>query len=157
VRRSASASSKRKVFEWLQEKLDAAEAGEFSFETLKNYRGYMKNYFLPAFEKMDVREIDDAKLDEFKQSLRQVMGIKTRRNILNALHALGLDLTAHEFGRHSFITQLMQTPGVTPADAQALARHADIRSTLRYCHTDFTRLKDITNRRGNIPQNTTQE
>ena len=76
-----------KLSEWIEMKTAEADAGELSHETLKNYRGYVNNYFMPFFAKYDVREIRFEQVESFKDSLRTVKAIKTRRNILNALHA----------------------------------------------------------------------
>lgn len=285
-----------KIWEWIKEKTEAAEAGEFSFETIKSYRGFVKNYFLSHFGGWDIKEIGDEQIIEFAQSLRTVMGIKTRRNILNGLHAFfawlkrmkviqlipewpeikgdnakprtavdrqtqmgvlqlipechrdviefltetglrsgelcalqvrdvdlkmsraliqrtwsgaklkestktnskdyiivserameiikkhfqdkhphsflfinpetgkcyrakklneiikqaGVNITAHEFGRHSFCTQIARTSGANVFDAQALMRHKDLHSTRKYYHIDVKRISDILNRRGEV-------
>lgn len=79
---------KTKIKEWLDHKIEEAEANELSFETIKNYKGYVNNYFLPFFKNWDVREIRLEQLEEFSDSLRsRVTKIKTRRNILNGLHS----------------------------------------------------------------------
>jgi integrase len=73
---------------WQEMKEDEAEAGEPSYETLKCYKGNVKNFFKPYLGKLNVREVRYEDLERFKDDLRHVKGIKTRRNILNALHAL---------------------------------------------------------------------
>lgn len=76
------------VLKWLNAKKDEKQAGEFSPGTFKNYNGYVKNYFIPFFKDWNIQEIRFEQLEEFKDSLRgRVKGIKTRRNILNSLHA----------------------------------------------------------------------
>lgn len=71
---------------WLDLKTEEAEAGELSFETLKNYRGYAK-YYWTYFNDFDVREIRTNNIEDFISSLRFAnIKIKTRKNILNGLH-----------------------------------------------------------------------
>jgi len=71
--------------EWLEQKIEEYEAGELSPETIRNYRGYVKNHFKPLDE-YDAREIDYPTLENFKDALPRTLRIKTRRNILNALY-----------------------------------------------------------------------
>lgn len=73
---------------WLLMKEDEAKAGELSHRTLVNYQGYVAHYFIPHLGERNVREIKYEDLERFKDELRRVKGIKTRRNIMNALHAL---------------------------------------------------------------------
>ncbi len=75
------------VERWLAMKAEEMEANELAPETLRVYKSYAKNYFLPFFSKYDVKEIGFEQLEAFKDSLRKIRGIKTRRNILNGLHA----------------------------------------------------------------------
>jgi len=78
---------KFQVNTWLNQKIEEQEAGELSPETLKNYKGYANIHFSPLAD-YDVRNIDYALLENFKDGLPKTLKIKTRRNILNALHDL---------------------------------------------------------------------
>ena len=71
------------IEKWLNEKESRERLNELSYGTLRDYRGYVKNYF-HALSMMDVREIKLEHLTEFKDGLDNV-SIKTRKNILNAL------------------------------------------------------------------------
>jgi integrase len=71
------------ISKWLLEKKRKEELGELSNGTIKDYSGYVKNYF-GFFNGLDVREIDLEKLSDFKDTLSEV-SIKTRKNIVNAL------------------------------------------------------------------------
>lgn len=72
---------------WLNQKIEEQEAGELSPETLKNYKGYAKNHFT-SLSGYDSRDISYDVLEIFKDDLPKTLKIKTRRNILNALHDL---------------------------------------------------------------------
>jgi len=71
------------IEKWLNEKENRERLNELSYGTLRDYRGYVKNYFC-YFHGLDVREIALEKLTEFRDILDKV-SIKTRKNILNAL------------------------------------------------------------------------
>lgn len=70
---------------WLQRKEKQESLNELSPGTMKDYRGYVKNYY-HFFSGLDVREITLEHLEKFKDSLDNV-SIKTRKNILNALRS----------------------------------------------------------------------
>ncbi len=72
---------------WLNQKIEEQEAGELSPETLKNYEGYAKIHF-KSLAGFDVRDVSYDILENFKDDLPKTLKIKTRRNILNALHDL---------------------------------------------------------------------
>jgi integrase len=71
------------IAKWQNEKEHKEEVGELSNGTIRDYKGYVKNYF-NFFNGMDVREISLEQLSEFKDTLSGV-SIKTRKNIMNAL------------------------------------------------------------------------
>lgn len=86
------------LYEWMDEKEKAKEAGDLSGETLKNYRGYIKNYYKPHFKGLDIREIESADISKFKNKLQdyaikvehngrkgEKISDKTRKNIMNGL------------------------------------------------------------------------
>ena len=76
---------RRQAAEWLEQKIKEYEAGELSPETIKNYRGYVKNHF-QLLDDYDAREIDYTTLENFKDALPGTLKVKTRRNILTALY-----------------------------------------------------------------------
>ena len=77
-----------KLSEWLDQKKTELEHGELAISTLRHYQSYYDNYFLSYFEKMDCREVTFTELEAFKDHLgKGAIKIKTRRNIMNALHA----------------------------------------------------------------------
>lgn len=61
----------------------------------------------------------------------------------------GLSVVHYEASRHSFVTQLVEA-GHDLAQVKELARHSDIRTTLRYTHLRTVKLRDIVNQRGKI-------
>jgi len=68
---------------WLKEKINREAQGELSPGTLKDYKGYVVNYF-KFYNSIDVRDIRLHELTAFKDTLTSV-SIKTRKNIINAL------------------------------------------------------------------------
>lgn len=54
---------KNKYDVWIRQKTIEAEAGRFSFETLKLYQSYKKNHYGPLYE-IDVREVELSHLQE---------------------------------------------------------------------------------------------
>lgn len=71
------------INKWLEEKERREMSGELSCGTLKDYKGYVKNYYHVLYEH-DVREIALEHLSDLKDALSKVR-IKTRQNIMNAL------------------------------------------------------------------------
>jgi Site-specific recombinase XerD len=56
-------------------------------ETVRHYTTYIKNHYVPHFKGLDVKEVEFQHLEAFKDKLaKKGLKIKTRRNILNALH-----------------------------------------------------------------------
>lgn len=85
------ASIKQRRFENLMEdyhteKDHEVRTAELSPEYFRIIRNYHKNYFT-FFDGYDVRQIDREALGEFKRKRLNGLKIKSRRNILNALHA----------------------------------------------------------------------
>lgn len=73
--------------DYLDEKEGELRAGELSPGYTRIIKGYHKNHFA-YFNGMDVKAIDREEIAAFKQKvLHKLPGIKTRRNVLNALHA----------------------------------------------------------------------
>jgi integrase len=73
--------------EYMDEKEAEREAGELSPEYFRTLKSYNKNHF-EDWRGWDVKTIDRAAIASFKQKLSsRVAKIKTRKNILNALHA----------------------------------------------------------------------
>ncbi len=77
-----------KLSEWLEQKKTELDNDELAISTLRHYRSYFDNYYTPYFEKLDCREVTFTELEAFKDHLgKGDIKIKTRRNIMNALHA----------------------------------------------------------------------
>ncbi len=82
------------------------------------------------------------------------------RNLLRAFKQLLEDVglpttfTIHGF-RHSYGTLLGRTPGLNAKDVQAMLRHADVRTTYRYMHSDEERQRmaaEVMGRLLDVPQ-----
>lgn len=74
--------------EWLSQRERDMNNNELAVSTYRHYRAYISNYFKPKIGKLDIKELDFGKLNEFKDWLAaQGIKIKTRRNVMNALHA----------------------------------------------------------------------
>lgn len=72
---------------WLAQKKEEVESTELSYSTYHSYRSYNDSHIVPSLGKFDVREIRFSDLEEFKDKLPKTLKLKTKRNILNALHA----------------------------------------------------------------------
>jgi integrase len=72
------------IEKWLEEKEKRMKLNEISPGTVKDYSGYVKNYFT-NFNGYNVKEIGLLELAEFKDTLSGV-SIKTRKNIMNGLN-----------------------------------------------------------------------
>lgn len=105
----------RQAQAWLSQKEEEAEAGELSWETLKDYRGYVERHFRPL-DGLDVRLIDYALLENFKDALGRKLRIKTRRNILNALR--GVFRRMHRLGA---IREMPPFPVIEGDDSESRA------------------------------------
>lgn len=71
------------IDKWFKEKEKRTNLNELSPGTLRDYKGYVNNYY-SYFNNVDVREISLEQLTDFKDTLDKV-SIKTRKNIMNAL------------------------------------------------------------------------
>lgn len=97
-----------KLDQWIKAKEEDFKSGEFSGETLKNYKGYVRNYYKKfkiesngnagwtnnqddpfLLINWNVTEIRKTEIAKFKKELMKIekLKIKTKKNILNALHA----------------------------------------------------------------------
>lgn len=72
------------IEKWFAEKEKQESMTELSPGTVRQYRGYIRNYYF-FFQGMDVKEITLEHLTNFKDTLH-VIKIKTRKNIMIALH-----------------------------------------------------------------------
>lgn len=74
--------------EWLDQRERDMNSNELAVSTYRHYRAYIKLYFKPKLGKLDMRELDFGALTQFKDWLAEKdIKIKTRRNVMNALHA----------------------------------------------------------------------
>lgn len=71
---------------WLTQKAEEEQGNELAPTTLKGYRSNDRNYF-GYFTGWDVREIGFEQLEAFKDQLPRTLSLKTRRNVLNTMHA----------------------------------------------------------------------
>ncbi len=76
-----------KLNDWLYQKSEEEQADELSPETIRHYKSYVKNHFIPFFKGLDVKEVEFHHIENFKDQLPKSLKIKTRRNTLNALHS----------------------------------------------------------------------
>ena len=68
------------------EKEHEVRTGELSPEYFRVVRNYYRNYF-NFFDGQDVREVDREMLSLFKRKCLEKLKVKSRRNVMNALHA----------------------------------------------------------------------
>jgi len=71
---------------WIEQKKQEVENGELSYGTLHAYRSAVDNH-LKKLNHFDVKDIQFSHLEEFKDDLPKALKLKTKRNILNTLHA----------------------------------------------------------------------
>ena len=109
-----------KALEWLDRKKLESENGELSPGTYRQYKGYVRNYWIPNLGEKDVREIRFPDLEEFKDNLPRNLKKKTKRNIINGLRTFFSWLR-----RKGIITELPVFPTVEGDDA-------DVRRAMNY-------------------------
>ncbi|KJU87632.1 integrase family protein [Candidatus Magnetobacterium bavaricum] len=76
-----------KLNDWLDQKSEEEQADELSPDTVRHYQSYAKWHFIAFFKGLDVKEVEFHNIENFKDKLPKKLKIKTRRNILNALHS----------------------------------------------------------------------
>ena len=74
---------KNKYEVWIRQKRIEAEQGRFSFETLKLYQSYKKNYFVPLYE-LDIRGVELSHLQELVNGWTEISE-KHTKNLLDCL------------------------------------------------------------------------
>ena len=128
-----------KLDEWLNSKEDDIQTGEFSPETLKDYRGYVENYYKKFkidsdgkggwvekagesgfFANWNVTEIRKPEIAKFKKELMKIKGkkLKTKKNILNGLHAFFTWLATEDPAEIITSKDIPDFPKITGDDAE---------------------------------------
>jgi integrase/recombinase XerD len=90
---------------WLETKRDTAPT------TFREYDRYIRTYFLPELGRLDMRDIKTAHVEDFLQNLPQHLSLKTKKNILIALHNFCSWLY-----RRETIAKIPVFPKVSPPD-----------------------------------------
>jgi integrase len=111
-----------KIDQWISEKEKEEQNGELSYGTLRDYKGYVKNHYTPLYC-MDVRDIDLATLSELKNSLTTV-SIKTRKNIMDALHVFFIWLKNN--GVIKVVPTFPEVKGFVQKDYRAMEYEAQV-------------------------------
>ena len=75
----------RAVDRWMEEKDGEIKKGEFAPSTYHAYLSYVKNYFIPFFNGMDISAIDDQDIKRFQKGLPDHLSGHYRSNIYLAL------------------------------------------------------------------------
>lgn len=76
------------IYKWLAAKQEEKESLELAKSTVKTYTSYTRNHYVPFFQGIDVRDIQDEDIKRFSSALRKKsLGIRMRRNIINTLHS----------------------------------------------------------------------
>jgi integrase len=128
-----------KLDEWIKAKEDEVKTGEFSPETLKNYKGYVKNYYKKftidstgngrwaeeseepgLLSNWNVAEIRKPEIAKFKKELMKIKGLKlkTKKNILNGLHAFFTWLATEDPAEVITLKYIPDFPKITGDDAK---------------------------------------
>lgn len=71
---------------WMEQKQEEFKNGELSYGTIHAYQSRIRNH-LSALGHLDVKEIKFSDLENFKDRLPKTIKLKTKREILNTLHA----------------------------------------------------------------------
>lgn len=83
------------VYQWLEAKKEEKESHELAKSTVKTYTSYTRNHYVPFFQGIDVKDIQDEDIKRFSSALRKKhLGIRMRRNIINTLHSFFVWLTS---------------------------------------------------------------
>ncbi len=128
-----------KLDEWLKAKEDQVQTGEFSPETLKNYKGYVENYYKKfkidsagngcwaeeaeesgLLGHWNVAEIRKPEIMKFKKELMKITGLKlkTKKNVLNGLHAFFTWLATEDPAEVMTLKDMPDFPKITGDDAE---------------------------------------
>ncbi|MFI5304337.1 MAG: tyrosine-type recombinase/integrase [Nitrospiria bacterium] len=73
------------IEKWFKEKREELEKADFAPGTYHPYRSYAKNYYIPFFGGMSVREIGEAEIKRFQKSLPKERASHYRKNIYQGL------------------------------------------------------------------------
>ena len=73
---------------WLEERLEEVGQGRLSKGYLKSVESYLRNYLVPGFGSINIREIDDRKVEEFFRELPKRLKPKTVFNIIGILRKI---------------------------------------------------------------------
>jgi len=79
------------VLAWIERRSREQERRHISKSYLKGIREYARNYFVPFFQKISVRDIREAHIEDFRDHLPPHLSGKTVYNILGVLHKLFQD------------------------------------------------------------------
>lgn len=128
-----------KLNEWIKAKEDEVKTGEFSPETLKNYKGYVKNYYKKfiidssgnggwaeeseepgLLSNWNVAEVRKPEIAKFKKELMKIkeLKLKTKKNILNGLHAFFTWLATEDPAEVITSKDMPDFPKITGDDAE---------------------------------------
>lgn len=75
-----------KIYDWLAQKEKERDVKTLKPETLRAYKSYTNSHYIKFFKGIDVREIKYSHLEDFYGWLGKRVKIKTRKNIMWALH-----------------------------------------------------------------------
>lgn len=74
------------IQEWLARREQECERGHISKSYLTEIRDYVRRYYIPFFGKMNIRDLREGHIDDFKNWLPQHLSPKTVYNIIGILH-----------------------------------------------------------------------
>jgi integrase len=72
---------------WIEQKKEEVKNGELSYGTLHAYQSRTRTHLSPLLGHLDVKEIKFSDIENFKDQLPNTIKLKTKREILNTLHA----------------------------------------------------------------------
>jgi integrase len=113
---------------WLTRMQGEAEQRHISRAYLKEIKRYVKSYFIPHFGRLNIRDMRDGQIIDFKRSLPAHLSAKTVANILGVLHRLLAE--AKDRGDIAFVPKFPKvakrspdTRWLTPAEQEAILAH----------------------------------
>jgi len=76
---------------WLDRLQLEVDRRHISKAYMKEIRRYVRSYFVPHFQRINIRDIRDGHIKDFRNALPEHLSVKTVANILGALHKLLAD------------------------------------------------------------------
>jgi len=104
-----------KIYDWLAQKEKEKDAKTLKPETLRAYKSYTNSHYIKFFKGTDIREIQYGQLEDFYTWLGKRVKIKTRKNIMWALHGF-----LRWLKRRGILKEMPEFPVIEGGDSRVL-------------------------------------